>query len=837
MINLQAFQVSDFSGGITDKFIDAPPSASQKCDNLEITVNRKLLSRPGSRLYDSTYSKPLSAETSRVSKLIGYDNDTDLLAVVNKRLFQYKTTGWNELLGPASSPAFNLGDASSIVSSAQGLKHVILSNDSYNPIIKVYRDSSSNLQLRTAGLPELASTPTITPSGGAPKTFTVTIASPAVFTCTSHGLSAGQRIKFTTTGSLPTGISTNTTYFVKTVVDANTFKISATLDGTEINTSGTQSGTHSLTAYPNSYLYAFVMKYDYNAEDKQFTDYGPTTQTTSITYASEPSSSYPTAITVIPTLANSSGSHYDTSNIKIEIYRTINAGSVFYKVGSVTNGTTSFNDTVSDSSLMNNEVLYTTGDVLDNDPPPASKVVHISAGNVAFYGNLKEGTEILPNRIRQSVANDFDSCPADFWVDLNTEVVGLSSVKGTLIALTKKGIYRVDGIFDETGNGGMVAQVIDDTVDCVSHDSIIQVLDGIVWCASDGVYLSDGYKVQKISQELDETYSQFIANRPSRIQGTYNSTVQRVYWCVQESSVSADNDKLLVLDLRWGIRPHSTFTTWSGGTSFSPSSALVYNKKLIRGDSRGYVFKHDTSYLNDLTVDIYTSVSSWITQPIVYDYISTASSLGTITQRKWVPKVTTVFDAITNLSVQLTGINDSRKKVKELAPIVFRGRFVWGDPTVVWGDQTITWNFEGNLHEVRRFPAGGLRTSYKQIEITNAYSNIYKSDTYGPATVDEYASTVTLDNFSATNKWPSDITNFYITFESDGYTKDYPILTRTDDVLTFQDISAAVTGGSQKWLIRGYPKDEILSLQSYALYFATFSESITDYQGVVGGNE
>lgn len=73
--------------------------------------------------------------------------------------------------------------------------------------------------------------------------FTVTIASPGVFTRTKHGLENGERIILSTSGALPTGLSTNTWYFVKPTSD-DEFRVSATLDGSDIDTSGTQSGTH-----------------------------------------------------------------------------------------------------------------------------------------------------------------------------------------------------------------------------------------------------------------------------------------------------------------------------------------------------------------------------------------------------------------------------------------------------------------------------------------------------------------------------------------------------------------------------------------------------------------
>lgn len=82
-------------------------------------------------------------------------------------------------------------------------------------------------------------------------TATMTIASPAVVTLNSHGLVAGDAIFFTTTGALPTGVTAGTRYFViSTDLTANTFKFSATFFGGAVNTSGSQSGVHTLRRSP-----------------------------------------------------------------------------------------------------------------------------------------------------------------------------------------------------------------------------------------------------------------------------------------------------------------------------------------------------------------------------------------------------------------------------------------------------------------------------------------------------------------------------------------------------------------------------------------------------------
>lgn len=72
---------------------------------------------------------------------------------------------------------------------------------------------------------------------------TVTIASPGVFTKDNHGLQTNDRVKLFTTGALPTGLSSDTFYYVIYVTE-HTFELAATRDGTAINTSGSQSGTH-----------------------------------------------------------------------------------------------------------------------------------------------------------------------------------------------------------------------------------------------------------------------------------------------------------------------------------------------------------------------------------------------------------------------------------------------------------------------------------------------------------------------------------------------------------------------------------------------------------------
>lgn len=97
------------------------------------------------------------------------------------------------------------------------------------------------VKLNTSGSPTAITAKTAT--------FTVTLATPAVFTWTAHGLKAGAAFVPTTSGALPTGLVSGTTYYViSTGLTADAFQVSATPGGSAVNTSVSQSGTHTGTA-------------------------------------------------------------------------------------------------------------------------------------------------------------------------------------------------------------------------------------------------------------------------------------------------------------------------------------------------------------------------------------------------------------------------------------------------------------------------------------------------------------------------------------------------------------------------------------------------------------
>lgn len=90
---------------------------------------------------------------------------------------------------------------------------------------------------------------------------TISNASPAVVTWAGHPLQNGDVVSFTTTGTLPTGLTANTSYYVVGSASGS-FSVAAVPGGAAIDTSSAGSGVHTAHAMPGGeteFVYGFAM--------------------------------------------------------------------------------------------------------------------------------------------------------------------------------------------------------------------------------------------------------------------------------------------------------------------------------------------------------------------------------------------------------------------------------------------------------------------------------------------------------------------------------------------------------------------------------------------------
>lgn len=750
----QPLEVNDFSGGMTDNYIDGQPNQGQNFDNLLIDTNKKPFTRPGSVIRDVT-AYQIPSGNKRISYMAIHRNQ--LLEQSERNIYWEASSVYNTLVGPTGNPAFSAGAVTDNMSSAFWNNHTLFVSDNFCNPIKVFRATNSTgpLTLIQAGLPVLASMPALASAGG--------------------------------------------------------------------------SGSN--------YIYAFHYFYTYNAEGVTFNMSG-TTVTAQILNVAAPDQDTIT-ITGIPVLANSTTGNYDTANIFVKIFRTQANGTTLNYIGQVTNGTTTYIDTAADSAIVNAAPIYTTGNILDNDAPPPAKFV-CQSNDTTFYGYVMEGGVAQPNRIRQSNKGTMDSCPTSFTDDFPEEIVGLNSIQSTLIVFCTDSVYRVDGIFDQQGNGGMAHLKINDTFGAVSNDAIVQVDNGIVFASRQGWCYCDGYNVTRIALHLDTTYPQLVANSAREMWGAYDRNNQRVWFAAQKNSASLDNDTCYVLDLKWGLNERSTFTSASNnqGTNWRPTCLLFDSANMYRAHNTGFVFLHNSTYTTDPLIDLSKTASQWATSTIMHDYKSCAFNFGTSFVRKFVSKITTVFSNITNIAIQIISNSDDGRVVQPLTEIRAYSSIIWGDPEKIWGDPTMQWNVSGLIDSMRRFPAGGLRCNYKQIEITNSFTIIGNSDLYSTGTVDPVAKTLTFTN--ANSVWPTDVVGYFIFLANDTYTNMFQVVARNSDtqVLLLDPLSQLPTAGAYQWLMKGYRKGEIMRLLNYVIHYKMLSTTQRAYHATTdsGGN-
>lgn len=742
--------INDFTGGMTDFFLDGAKEEYQKAENFLLTPDKKLSTRPGSRIEaDNIYQIP--SGNRRVGAMFTYDDDDVMFIQSERNIYSRTASGLQTLANP--NPALGFNELTNFISYAFWNHHTFVVSDSLTKPVKLFK-TGSNYIVRTAGLPKPAA-PNIAGTSG----------------------------------------SNNYLYAV-------TFKVSYTVNAPDA------------ISFENESAPVFVEVDNVNAPNVN-----------------------PINLTNLDQITNGSINNYDTANIKVRIYRTENNQTVFYLVAEINNGVTSYSDTMADTTLINQESLYTNGGVPANDAPPAAKIIHI-LNDTAYYAGIVENGTLLGNRMRQSIPGAPDSVPESFNADVQQDLTGLSSFSGNLIVFTANKVYRAVGSFDELGNGGITFDEISETIGSVNHLGIVQTKLGVFFPGTDGFYWTDGFTVRRVSEKIINTYKTATTNstQKSRIYGTYDKENNRVYWAMMSNTGAVDNDILFVLDLRFGVRDNSSFTTWTGTSSFSPTAICVFEKIFRRADRRGYLFKHTSDVLTDPQIDTTTTPDNWLQDTIIYDYRSSAMNFGLPDVRKWVSKVVASLRNVSNVSLQVYSINDDSNEFQPLVEIKDASQPVWGDSTIVWGDATCVWNFFPLIETFRRFPKNKLRCSYKQLRFTNAYTIVSESDKLGVAFINGGSNEAIF--IGGTNTWPANCVGYYLSFENDNYTEQYLVTGQPSaTILNFADPNATAPTAYNKWLLKGYAKNETLSLIGYIIYFAPISKTFTPFSGNLGQNK
>lgn len=189
----------------------------------------------------------------------------------------------------------------------------------------------------------------------------------------------------------------------------------------------------------------------------------------------------------------------DKKDVIIELYRTESNGTIFYKVSSISNppqndttvDSIAITDGVSDADLINNEVLYTTGNVLENLPAPASDLI-------AAFKNRIFTINSTSDRLFYSKIT-FEGFPVEFN---DTLQIAVPEVGGNTTAIKemddKLVIFKRDAIYFISGDGPnnlgeqdtfIEPELISAEIGCINEKSVVLTPSGLFFKSQKGIYL------------------------------------------------------------------------------------------------------------------------------------------------------------------------------------------------------------------------------------------------------------------------------------------------------------------------------------------------------------
>lgn len=190
------------------------------------------------------------------------------------------------------------------------------------------------------------------------------------------------------------------------------------------------------------------------------------------------------------------------SNVIIDIYRTEANGLLFYKVTSTSSptandttvNTITFNDTISDTDLISNQLLYTTGGIFENYGSPSCTIV-TSFQNRLFTAGTEDKTKIYYSKKLEAE----NGLGFSELLTINTnsddgDITGLMKLDDKLIIFKERGLYYVSGEgFNNAGGGNGYSEAINiyGHGGCIDRGSIVSSPNGIFYKSQTGIYLLD----------------------------------------------------------------------------------------------------------------------------------------------------------------------------------------------------------------------------------------------------------------------------------------------------------------------------------------------------------
>lgn len=291
----------------------------------------------------------------------------------------------------------------------------------------------------------------------------------------------------------------------------------------------------------------------------------------------------------------------DRSDVRIVVYRSLadEITPLFrdnFAINDPTGITSTISLTQSDASLASKEILYTTGDVLDNIVAPSSTVNCVHK-NRLWLGGLEDGNQLAYSKEYvngEAVAfNDGQRIQVD---PAGGDVTALASLDDKLV------IFKQDRIFALVGDGPVATGALNDyqqpqfitaDVGCINPESVVLSPEGIMFKSDKGIYL------------IDRSLGHKYIGAPVEAYNGLNITSGYILESVNEIRFTTDDNICLIYNY--------FFDQWSVFFNYTSSSAIAMNNTFYHSKEDGTVHIETPGLYNDNGARIPLAIeTSWL---------------------------------------------------------------------------------------------------------------------------------------------------------------------------------------------------------------------------------
>jgi hypothetical protein len=292
------------------------------------------------------------------------------------------------------------------------------------------------------------------------------------------------------------------------------------------------------------------------------------------------------------------------SDIAIQIYRSEANQTVLYNVKSPTAtllynnssvDSVTYEDTASDFAIETNELLYTTGGVLENIATEACSLVDVYQSRMAVAG-LEDPNEFAYSKIQvkgEGVA--FGDIFKNRLDPLGGPISAIKLMDDKIILFKENVIFYVSGDGpNDSGqqNGYTLPQLITSDSGCPFPKSCVLMPQGVMYKSNKGIYLLNrGLNIQYIGADVEQYNSQDI------------TSAELIQDKNQVRFLTA-NGLTLVYDYY--------FQQWSTFTNHQGDDAVIWQGKYTYLRTDGEVYRENTGFLDDTTPIVLKAATAWL---------------------------------------------------------------------------------------------------------------------------------------------------------------------------------------------------------------------------------